>query len=366
MIKKTKIIPVFIPHIGCPNECYFCNQKKITGHKSGIDFNAIEKEIQTCYSSMNSNYEIEIAFFGGSFTAIDVSIQLKLLKIAYEYKAHNKINRIRISTRPDAIDDFVLQRLKEYKVDIIEIGVQSMNDEVLTAINRGHTAQDVINASHLIKAYQFMLGHQIMPGLYGSSPSKDIETAKASIALKPNIVRIYPTLIIKDTKLEDLFNEGKYYPLSLKASIELISIIYALYEINEVKVIRVGLQPTDNIRLEGDVLGGPFHPSYRQLIMTHIFSRAIVNLLKKKQLKNIHIKSSRSNINYIVGLNGTGKKYIKQELSIERLSFSEDDNSEGVIIICDDKSSIFINRHEIFEIFYNLRENLDVFKRNSY
>jgi radical SAM enzyme (TIGR01210 family) len=367
MNRKTKIIPIFIPHHGCPNDCYFCNQKKITGKDSGIDFEAINKYIDEYYGTIeNEKHDVEIAFFGGSFTAIDIEIQKKLLKKAYEYKVKKMIDRIRISTRPDAVNDEILDMLEDYGVDIIEIGVQSMNDEVLNIINRGHTSKDVKIASELIKSRKFILGHQIMPGLYGSSPEKDIVTALDSISLNPDLVRIYPTLIIRDTMLEELYSKKLYKPQSIEETVDLISIIYSLYAYEDINIIRVGLQPTDNINFEKDVVAGPFHPSFRQLILSNIISKVLVRKIKIESCENLTIKSNGKNINYIVGIKKTGVNRIKDVLNIKNIKFIKNNNLRDIIIE-HYGGEIIVCFHEIFYEFIKLsKENYHALKRNCY
>ena len=197
-MKKQYIIPIFVPHLGCPNDCIFCNQKSISGQKKNMTKEEAKEIIDNYLENIkNENAQIEIAFFGGSFTAIDVNKQEELLELAYEYVKNEKVESIRISTRPDSIDKETLKRLKKYKVKTIELGVQSANDYILRRSNRGHTFEDVKKASKLIKWYGFKLGHQMMVGLPESTRIDEINTAKALIKLKPKMVRIYPVLVVK-------------------------------------------------------------------------------------------------------------------------------------------------------------------------
>ncbi|MDE5996269.1 MAG: radical SAM protein, partial [Eubacterium sp.] len=205
---KKGNISIFVPHIGCTQKCSFCNQNTITGSHSAPTPNDVKNAVETALQK--TDYEYELAFFGGSFTAIKRAYMLSLLEAAKPYVESGSIKGIRCSTRPDAIDDEVLSLLKAYGVTAIELGAQSMNDEVLSANLRGHTADDVRNASKLIKEYGFELGLQMMTDLYLSTPEMDIETAKEIIKLDPDTVRIYPTVTLKNTYLEKLMNEGKY------------------------------------------------------------------------------------------------------------------------------------------------------------
>ena len=213
-MKKLYIIPIFVPHLGCPNDCIFCNQKSISGQKKNMTKEEAKKIIEDYLKSINSeDAQIEIAFFGGSFTAIEKEKQEELLQLAYEYVKDGKVESIRISTRPDCIDKETLKRLKSYKVKTIELGVQSANDYILKRANRGHTFEDVKKASKLIRRYGFQLGHQMMVGLPESTKIDEINTAKALIKLKPKMVRIYPVLVVKNTKLEKEYENGEYQPL---------------------------------------------------------------------------------------------------------------------------------------------------------
>lgn len=292
MGRKHYIIPIFVPHEGCPHNCVFCNQSRITGeslkiatsnesHKVNAEFvrDTIEEYLKTIE---NKDATIEVSFFGGTFTAIDINKQQELLAVAKEYKDNKKIDYIRMSTRPDYIDDKILKHLKNFDSDIIELGVQSLDDEVLIKAGRGHSAEDVRRASKLIKEYGFILGHQIMPGLPGSNAYKDINTAKESIDMKPDICRIYPSLVIKDTPMETLYERGEYVPYTLEEAIDVCKEIYSLYVANDINVIRIGLQPTENINLNGDIVAGPFHPSIRELV-----EGAVLNDLIKEKIKKI-------------------------------------------------------------------------------
>ena len=276
MSKNYYIIPVFISHQGCPHQCVFCNQDRIAGKYEEVFANDVRKIIDEYLETINSKgATIEVSFFGGTFTAIDVNKQKELLEVAREYKQKGLIHKIRLSTRPDAILPYILGYLKEYKVDIIELGVQSLDDEVLRKAGRGHTVNDVIVASRLIKEAGFTLGHQIMPGLPGDSFDIDIETTKKSIEMKPDICRIYPSLVIKDTPMEDMYNRGDYVPYSLDEAVYISGEMLKLYNEAKIKVIRIGLQPTDTITTGKDIVDGPFHPAFRELVEGHLICETL-------------------------------------------------------------------------------------------
>lgn len=229
--------------------------------------------------------ESEIAFFGGSFTAIDRNYMISLLDATKPYI--NKFIGIRISTRPDYIDDEILNLLKKYNVTTIELGAQSMNDEVLTANNRGHSACDVVNSSKLIKKYGYNLGLQMMTGLYKSTDATDIDTAKRFIELNPDCVRIYPTVVMKDTELETLFINGEYKPKTLIESVNLCAKIMMMFYENDIDVIRVGLHYSESLK-ENDVAKN-YHPAFKELCEGKIFLRKILDGLKTEKNKTIFV-----------------------------------------------------------------------------
>ena len=247
MQNKQLIIPIFVPHLGCPLNCTFCNQKTISGEKKQVTCDDVKKTIETYLKSFKGDGKVEIAFFGGSFTGIPTQKQEELLSVAYEYVKQGKVDSIRLSTRPDYINKEVLKRLKKYKVETIELGVQSSNDYILKKCQRGHSFEDVKKASKLIRRYGFILGHQIMVGLPESTRLDEINTARDIAKLKPKIVRIYPVLVIKGTKLEEELKEGIYEPLTVSQAVETCKELYYFFKKKHITVIRIGLQNTDTI-----------------------------------------------------------------------------------------------------------------------
>ena len=289
-MKKQYIIPIFVPHLGCPNDCIFCNQKSISGQKTNMTKEKAKGIIDGYLKSIkDEDALIEIAFFGGSFTAIDEKQQVELLQLANEYVKSKQVRSIRISTRPDCIDKKILKRLKKYNVKTIELGVQSTNDYILARANRGHTFKDVKNASKLIRRYGFKLGHQMMVGLPESSKKDEINTAKDLIKLKPKMVRIYPVLVIKNTKLEEELKNGIYEPLPLVQAVEICKELVRMFVDKKIDVIRVGLQNTDEISEpnsgKSEVVAGPYHPAFRQLVESGMWYEAIVEKIKKLNVK---------------------------------------------------------------------------------
>lgn len=265
-----------MPHNGCPHQCVFCNQKNITGHTYQPTSEDVVSAIETAISSGVDKSNTEIAFFGGSFTAIDREYMVSLLDATKPYI--NDFYGIRLSTRPDAIDDEILALLKSYGVTSIELGAQSMCDDVLLLNERGHCASDVIIASNLIKKYNISLGLQMMVGLYGSTPEKDIETAEKLISLSPDTVRIYPTITMKDTLLEKYYIDKKYIPYSKKTTINTCATILKMFYDNNINVIRVGLHYSDE--LVNTSVAGYYHPAFRELCESKMFLDMLVNEIK--------------------------------------------------------------------------------------
>lgn len=307
-MKKQYVIPIFVPHLGCPNDCTFCNQKKISGQLKNITENDVRETIEFYLNNFKEkNAYKEVAFYGGSFTGIEPELQEKLLSAAYEYIREKKINGIRISTRPDYIDKPTLKRLKKYKVKTIELGVQSTNNYILEKCKRGHTYEDVVKASKLIRKYRFTLGHQMMIGLPDSNPSDDIKTANDLIKLKPKIVRIYPVLVIKDTELEKQYLSGEYEPLTVNQAVERCKEICYLFSKKKIKIIRVGLQNTETIsspnKEASEVVAGPYHETFRQLVESSIYYDTIENKIKKfnTKVKEVQVIVNPQNVNNLVG-----------------------------------------------------------------
>lgn len=297
MNRRHYIIPIFVPHEGCPHNCVFCNQNTITGNSNVVDSKFVIKTVEEYLKTMDrENSIIEISFFGGTFTAIDIDKQRELLSVAKDYKNKGKIDFIRLSTRPDYINKSILDNLRDYNVDIIELGVQSMDDQVLKLAGRGHTAEIVYEASKLIKTYGFTLGHQIMPGLPGDDFNKDIYTAKEVLKIRPDICRIYPSLVIKDTPMEKMYLDNIYKPYSLDKAIEICKIIYGMFKSNKINVIRIGLQPTDEINLGKELIAGPFHPAFRELVQGSIYNDMISSVIPRNYKGDIFIEINSRDI----------------------------------------------------------------------
>ncbi len=289
-------ISIFVPHIGCPNKCSFCNQRYITGVcKAPREKDVISAVTAAKKSPKYDPSTTEIAFFGGSFTAINRNYMMGLLEVAYRFVECGEVKGIRISTRPDAIDREILEILKAHGVTAIELGAQSLVARVLKMNNRGHTAQDVVNASRLIREYGFELGLQIMTGLYCDSDEGAIKTAKKVIDIAPDTVRIYPTIVLKDTDLGVLYEDGKYYPQTLGEAVELASKLYTMFSDNGIRVIRLGLHSIE----EKAYLAGPWHPAFSELCQSQIMLNKAIKQLST--IGNYKIYVGKSDVSKMIG-----------------------------------------------------------------
>ncbi len=324
---KKGNISIFVPHNGCPQQCSFCNQKTITGQAYQPTAKDVDEAVQKALRK--KGYEFEIAFFGGSFTAIDRAYMTELLDAAEPYVKSGAVKGIRISTRPDYIDDEILTLLKAKGVTAIELGAQSMDDEVLSANMRGHTAEDVVNASKLIKSYGFELGLQMMTGLYLDTDEKDIETARKIIELKPATVRIYPTVVLKGTYLEELYDGKIYRPPAVDDAAALCTKLLPMFEEEKIKVIRLGLHSSEEIKK--NMVAGAFHPAFGEIVQSRFMLNKVleyppgsyeifvspktVSKLKGNQKRNVYfLMENGYNIKYTVT-----DKVAEDELKIVRM-----------------------------------------------
>lgn len=305
---RNYVIPIFVPHLGCDNDCIFCNQKSISGQTKKLTVKEVKSTIEECLKSFKDEYAYkEIAFFGGSFTGIEIKEQEALLQTAYEYIKNKKVQSIRVSTRPDYIDKKILKMLKKYGVKIIELGVQSTNDYILKRASRGHTFEDVKRASKLIRRYRFTLGHQMMVGLPDSTRLDELNTAKDLAKLKPKIMRIYPVLVIKNTELAKEYEKGEYEPLTLNQAIERCTELYYFFNNKKINVIRMGLQATDLISnpksSKSEVVAGPYHEAFGQLVEDAMWYDSILEKIKKfnVKVKEIEIEVNPDNVNNVIG-----------------------------------------------------------------
>lgn len=275
-------IPIFIPHLGCPNQCVFCNQRSISGVRE-FDISKVRDEIEGALATIPEGVETEIAFFGGSFTGIDFELMTELLKIAYSYVSDGRISSIRCSTRPDYINEKILDTLQKYGVRVIELGLQSMSDEVLYRSKRGHTTADAIAACKMIRERGFSLVGQMMLGLPHSDREAELETAR-QIASLADAARIYPTVVFHDTELCAMARNGEYTPLSLDEAVSRGADVLDVFLERGVKVIRIGLCASENLASDTTYYAGPNHPAIGELIENELYFKKICRLLDEKPL----------------------------------------------------------------------------------
>lgn len=324
MNKKHFNIPIFIPEAACPFQCLYCNQSKISGQLQIPDQNEIIKTIEDYLSTMpTEDVDIQLAYFGGNFTGLDIEEQETFLQIVQPYIERGKISGIRLSTRPDYISNEILDMLKKYHVKAIELGAQSMDEKVLKLSQRGHTAFDTKNASRMIKDYEFELGLQMMIGLPGDTFEKSIYTAKRIVELGASNTRIYPTLVIKDTDLEKMYQEGEYKPLDLGEAISWSKELVKVFEHGNVNILKLGLHPSEGLLSGEHLIARPFHRSFRELVMTEIWNE-ILEPLNGKEGKRIEILVAPNQVNFAVGYKGINRKLLEERY--ESVKFRIDSN----------------------------------------
>lgn len=298
---KHATVPVFVPHAACPNDCVFCNQRRIAGTTEPIK--DVYGYLRDAMSQMKKDFsQVDIAFFGGSFTGIGEDEMRRYLSAAAKMRDEDgRITGIRLSTRPDYIDGDILDILHEYGVTAIELGAQSMDDEVLKLSNRGHTANDIARASKLIMEYGFELVLQMMLGLPGDTHEKDIESAEKIFALEPDGIRIYPCTVIRQTRLEDMYISGEYTPYTVEEAVEISAEIAVRAKEKGVKILRMGLHSSDLVR-DNSVVAGPFHPAFGEMVTQRIYlDRAEALLADIASAKNVIIYVAHGHISKMIG-----------------------------------------------------------------
>lgn len=313
-------IPIFIPHLGCPFDCIFCNQKN-TAHREPAPDPArvpiMVRQMVDTIPAQGPESEIEVAYFGGSFTALNPNLQARYLQVLQPFWQSGIISGIRISTRPDFIDHTLLEFLQQNGVKTIELGIQSLDDQVLQRSGRGYTAEKAIQACRLIKEHGLKLGIQLMVGLPGDSYERDIETAIATIDLQPDMIRIYPVLVVKDTALERLYRQGRYRPLELEEAVAVCARMLALFQQHKLEVIRMGLHPADEIREEGVIVAGPFHPAFGELVEQLLYRYQARKLMENytgfsEKAQDLQLYSSCWDLSKLIGNKKANLLYLNQ------------------------------------------------------
>ena len=299
--KKRTNISIFVPHAGCPHKCSFCDQRTISGSVNAPDAGGVYRLLEEQAPHLaERGMTAEIAFFGGSFTAIERGYMESLLTAAARAARKFPVYcGIRCSTRPDRVDERIVAVLKRYGVTAIELGAQSMSDEVLKVNERGHTAEDVRRASEIIRANGIELGLQMMTGLYRDTPERCIETAEEFIKLRPTTVRIYPTVILKGTRLGELFERGEYKSFSFEETVELCARLLRRFTESGVRVIRMGLHASSDV--ERDMLGGVYHPALREIVESRIFLEDLTDRFTKLLKGKYKVYTDPKNLSKAIG-----------------------------------------------------------------
>ena len=296
---KRKIIPLFIPHFGCPNGCVFCDQKKITGMGTSVTPEMVRKEIEEGLSRAGDG--AEVAFYGGSFTAIPIGEQQRLLEAAAPFVGEHRVASIRVSTRPDAVDVPRLRLLKQYGVTTVELGCQSMDERVLDLAKRGHSPRDTVEAVKLLRQFGFQVILQMMTGLPGDTGKESLYTAEQIAGLKPDGVRIYPTVVLKGTELENMMNRGEYRPHDVDTAVELCARVYRIFLDAEVPVIRLGLNPTELLS-SGMAVAGAYHPALGEKVLSRLYFNRAEELLRNGEPgQRVIISVHPSRVSVMVG-----------------------------------------------------------------
>jgi len=346
-MKRHAIIPIFIPHRGCPNDCVFCNQQKITGGGAAVSVNQVREKIELWLTTLRDRpgmETVEIAFYGGSFTGIPMEEQTAFLTAAKEYKDRGLVQRLHLSTRPDYIDEAILDNLKRLSVDTIELGVQSFDENVLKAARRGHDAACVDRSAALIRDYGFTLGIQLMIGLPGDSFESCIASAKRAVALKAQVARLYPTVVIRGTQLYEMWQAGDYRPPSQQEIVERTARMYRILTDGGVQVIRVGLKSSDLIREGAEAAGGTFHPAVRQLVCGLLAREALEEQLQpilRRGGRRISFYANGRSMSEMIGWRGENRTYFQNKYPQLSLRFERDDSLADGQYRCREKEAAY-------------------------
>ncbi len=318
-------IPIFIPHLGCPNQCIFCNQRYISGTVS-FDEESVEKNIIQVLDTINSDDECEIAFFGGSFTGIDRALMIRLLDTAEKYVKTGRITGIRMSTRPDYINEEIISILKRYTVNCVELGIQSMNDDVLRYLKRGHTVDDTVRAISLLNASKIPFVGQMMIGLPGSTAYDEIYCAEQICVLGAIAARIYPTLVFNNTELKDITLEGEYTPLTVEDAVTRSRDVLEVFLKNGVECIRIGLCESDNLHSDDTFFKGPNHPSIGEMVKSALYLKKIESKLNSCVGDVLTIKCPKGATSQVIGNKKRNTNYLKIKHGFKKINVIEENN----------------------------------------
>ena len=345
---KYGMIPFFIPHVGCPHVCTFCNQSRIT-EVSGIGYltpEYITSTIKDYIGESRSDKYWEVCFYGGSFSAINQDLQRQLLLPAYEALKEGRIDGIRCSTRPDAVSDRQLELLRSYGMNTIELGVQSMDDTVLSLAKRGHTSNDVKLAVKQLRKFGFTVGLQLLPGLLGDTWDTIIKTAIEISQLQPDFVRIYPVLVIENTELAEQYKAGIYEPLSLERALQYCSFLKNWFGSHQITVIRTGLQSTEELDAGHSLLAGPYEPAMGELVTNEQWRQRIAHCLDEhteyfnKPIRSITISYPRNLTSKVRGLKRRNLTYF--EKTYGNITFTWRENNDIDTVQCSIDGMVYV------------------------
>ncbi|HWR43208.1 elongator complex protein 3 [Sporomusa sp.] len=324
---KHYIIPIFIPHLGCRHQCVFCNQQKITGRPTPVTATQVRSIIDERLATINQERHIEVAFYGGSFTALPENIQNDLLAPATEARLNGRIQGIRLSTRPDCVSEKTVKNLIEQGVTIVELGVQSLDDGVLARAERGHDSQVVDDAVTLLKNAGLRCGLQLMPGLPGEDWASLIKTVHHTLVLTPDFVRIYPVVIISGTTLAEFYKRGVYQPLSLVQAVARSAYMKLLFERQGIEVIRIGLQASEELDSKETVIAGPYHPAFGELVDSYIFYLMLAGFIEQNSVRseeNLVIRHHPQDCSKVRGQYNRNISSLKQSYNLSEISLYAD------------------------------------------
>ena len=322
------IIPVFLPHAGCPHRCVFCNQVSITGSpRTAVNVDEIRAQIYQFLGYENGRRKpVQISFYGGNFLGLKIDQMKRLLDLAAEFIGRGRVDSIRFSTRPDTITPERLDIISAYPVETVELGVQSMDDQVLALAERGHSTADTLGAVELLKVHGLAIGLQLMAGLPGDTEARSLISAEKTAALQPDFVRIYPTLVVKNSKLARRYHDGSYTPLSLEAAVTLVKKLYLVFKKHDIRVIRMGLQASEDLADGSTVLAGPYHPAFGHLVYSEVFlDQAKKALGSMRTLSDtITILVNPRSISKMRGLNNANTKKLKSRYKLKKVAVVPD------------------------------------------
>ena len=345
MGKDVIIYPVFVPMIGCPHQCAFCNQRSITGRSINNLIEDIKNQIQTIMGTAvkREGYK-EIAFFGGSFTCLSIELQNTILGLAHPYLKAGMVDGIRISTRPDYISDPILENLLKNGLTTIELGIQSTNSHVLEASERGYTYEKILPDLLNLRNYPFKIGYQMMIGLPYDTRLKSINTALDFAKIKPDFVRIYPTLVVKGSSLEELFYKGQYRPLTIEEAVEWVKDIKSIFEYHDIDIIRIGLQSQEGFDKGQDLVAGPYHPAFGEMVESAIYRSWMKDILQRILDSKIDIPDKSitfqvhpSRLSQAIGQKKINIKFLRHQFLDYEISIkpNKDIDEQEIVVIMD-------------------------------